>query len=197
MAAPERFPWTSGYSVWTCCRYQRTSSTAQRVSARSGCDAGFAWFQLVYPGPEDPSVLATAILAYGAVTLAAALAFGPEVWFAKGDPFAIFLRLLAAVAPMGGGRLRWPGAGLLSVAPLPLAGTGFVLLMLASSITSQISTEELTAVANNVQSDTYRSFEVYILVALVYLALSAIYRLAFWVIGLGLFTRKRKLGTAL
>jgi hypothetical protein len=94
--------------------------------------AGFAWFQLVYPGPEDPSVLATAILAYGAVTLAAALAFGPEVWFAKGDPFAIFLRLLAAVAPMGGGRLRWPGAGLLSVAPLPLAGTGFVLLMLAS-----------------------------------------------------------------
>ena len=79
----------------------------------------------------------------------------------------------------------------------PALTSQFVLLMLASSITSQISTEELTAVANNVQSDTYRSFEVYILVALVYLALSAIYRLAFWVIGLGLFTRKRKLGTAL
>jgi polar amino acid transport system permease protein len=79
----------------------------------------------------------------------------------------------------------------------PALTSQFVLLMLASSITSQISTEELTAVANNVQSDTYRSFEVYILVALVYLALSAIYRLAFWVIGLGLFTRKRRLGTAL
>ena len=79
----------------------------------------------------------------------------------------------------------------------PALTSQFVLLMLASSITSQISTEELTAVANSVQSDTYRSFEVYILVALVYLALSAIYRLAFWVIGLGLFTRKRKLGTAL
>jgi len=79
----------------------------------------------------------------------------------------------------------------------PALTSQFVLLMLASSITSQISAEELTAVAANVQSDTYRSFEVYILVALVYLALSALYRLAFWAIGLGLFTRKRKLGTAL
>jgi polar amino acid transport system permease protein len=79
----------------------------------------------------------------------------------------------------------------------PALTSQFVLLMLASSITSQISTEELTAVANNVQSDTYRSFEVYIIVAIVYLGLSVLYRLAFWLIGLGLFTRKRKLGTAL
>jgi polar amino acid transport system permease protein len=79
----------------------------------------------------------------------------------------------------------------------PALSSQFVLLMLASSVTSQISAEELTAVANNVQSDTYRSFEVYIIVAAVYLGLSALYRLGFWLIGLGLFTRKRKLGTAL
>jgi polar amino acid transport system permease protein len=79
----------------------------------------------------------------------------------------------------------------------PALSSQFVLLMLASSVTSQISAEELTAVANNVQSDTYRSFEVYIIVAVVYLGLSALYRLGFWLIGLGLFTRKRKLGTAL
>jgi polar amino acid transport system permease protein len=77
-----------------------------------------------------------------------------------------------------------------------LASQG-VLLMLASSITSQISAEELTATANLVQSDTYRSFEVYIIVAIVYLALSALYRLAFWAIGLVLFERRRRLGTAL
>jgi len=77
-----------------------------------------------------------------------------------------------------------------------LASQG-VLLMLASSITSQISAEELTATANLVQSDTYRSFEVYIVVAIVYLALSALYRLAFWAIGLVLFERRRRLGTAL
>jgi polar amino acid transport system permease protein len=79
----------------------------------------------------------------------------------------------------------------------PALSSQFVLLMLASSVTSQISAEELTAVANNVQSDTYRSFEVYIIVAVVYLGLSVLYRLGFWLIGLGLFTRKRKLGTAL
>ena len=79
----------------------------------------------------------------------------------------------------------------------PALSSQFVLLMLASSITSQISAEELTATANNVQSDTYRSFEVYIVVAVVYLALSALYRAAFWAIGLGLFARKRRLGTSL
>ena len=79
----------------------------------------------------------------------------------------------------------------------PALSSQFVLLMLASSVTSQISAEELTAVANNVQSDTYRSFEVYIIVAVVYLVLSGLYRLGFWLIGLGLFTRKRQLGTAL
>ena len=77
-----------------------------------------------------------------------------------------------------------------------LASQG-VLLMLASSITSQISTEELTATANLVQSDTYRSFEVYMIVAVVYLALSALYRLAFWAIGQLLFERRRRLGTPL
>jgi polar amino acid transport system permease protein len=79
----------------------------------------------------------------------------------------------------------------------PALSSQFVLLMLASSITSQISAEELTAVANNVQSDTYRSFEVYIIVAVIYLALSLLYRLAFNAIGLIIFERRRRLGTAL
>ena len=79
----------------------------------------------------------------------------------------------------------------------PALSSQFVLLMLASSITSQISAEELTAAANLVQSDTYRSFEVYVIVAVVYLALSALYRSALWGIGLVLFERRRKLGTPL
>jgi polar amino acid transport system permease protein len=79
----------------------------------------------------------------------------------------------------------------------PALTSQYVLLMLASSITSQISAEELTATANLVQSDTYRSFEVYVIVAVVYLALSALYRLGFWAIGLILFERRRRLGTPL
>jgi polar amino acid transport system permease protein len=79
----------------------------------------------------------------------------------------------------------------------PALSSQFVLLMLASSVTSQISAEELTAIANAIQSDTYRSFEVYIVIAVIYLALSFLYRLAFWLIGRVLFVRRRKLRTAI
>ncbi|AMJ61092.1 amino acid ABC transporter permease [Bosea sp. PAMC 26642] len=79
----------------------------------------------------------------------------------------------------------------------PALTSQFVLLMLASSVTSQISAEELTAVANYVQSDTYRAFETYILVALVYVVLSLVLRACFWALGLALFPRRRRLGTAL
>ena len=72
-----------------------------------------------------------------------------------------------------------------------------MLATMASSVTSQISAEELTATANLIQSETYRSFEVYVVVAVVYLALSFLYRFAFWLIGQLLFVRRRKLGTAL
>ena len=79
----------------------------------------------------------------------------------------------------------------------PSLTSQFVLLMLASSVTSQISAEELTAVANYVQSDTYRAFETYILVALAYIALSLVLRAAFWALGQALFPRRRRLGTPL
>ena len=79
----------------------------------------------------------------------------------------------------------------------PALTSQFVLLMLASSVCSQISAEELTAVANFVQSDTYRPFETYILVAAAYLLLSLLMRVGFWGLGLLLFPRLRRLGTAL
>ncbi|MGZ5181786.1 MAG: amino acid ABC transporter permease [Ramlibacter sp.] len=79
----------------------------------------------------------------------------------------------------------------------PALSSQFVLLMLASSVTSQISAEELTAVANLLQSETFRSFEVYIVVAVVYLALSFLFRTAFWAIGQLVFVRRRRLGTPL
>ena len=77
----------------------------------------------------------------------------------------------------------------------PALTSQFVLLMLASSITSQISVEELTAVAARVQSETFRPFEAYILVAVAYLILSLLMRLGLWVFGQIVFTRKRKLGS--
>jgi polar amino acid transport system permease protein len=79
----------------------------------------------------------------------------------------------------------------------PALTSQFVLLMLASSVTSQISAEELTAVANYIQSDTYRAFETYILVAIAYVALSLVMRAGFWGLGQVLFPRRRRLGTPL
>jgi polar amino acid transport system permease protein len=77
----------------------------------------------------------------------------------------------------------------------PALTSQFVLLMLASSVCSQISAEELTAVANYIQSDTYRAFETYIIVAVLYIILSLVMRAGFWGLGLVLFPRRRRLGT--
>ena len=79
----------------------------------------------------------------------------------------------------------------------PALTSQFVLVMLSSSITSQISAEELTGVANIIQSETFRSFEVYLIIGAIYLALSFAFRFAFWAIGLVIFPRKRLLGTSL
>nr|WP_283949708.1 amino acid ABC transporter permease [Limobrevibacterium gyesilva] len=79
----------------------------------------------------------------------------------------------------------------------PSLTSQFVLLMLASSVTSQISTEELTAAANFIQSDTYRAFETYIVVAVFYVALSLLMRAGFWALGGAVFPRRRRLGTVI
>jgi polar amino acid transport system permease protein len=79
----------------------------------------------------------------------------------------------------------------------PALTSQYVLLMLASSITSQISAEELTAVANRIQSDTFRSFETYFVTGILYLLLSLVVRVGLWLFGMAVFVRRRKLGTAL
>ena len=79
----------------------------------------------------------------------------------------------------------------------PALTSQYVLLMLASPICSQISAEELTAVANRVQSDTFRSVETYLIVAVGYLALSLVMRAVFWLVGYFAFPRRRRLGTPL
>ena len=61
----------------------------------------------------------------------------------------------------------------------PALASQFVLLMLATSVVSQISAEDLFHAASIIQSRTFRDFEVYILVAGAYLALAMIFRLLF------------------
>ena len=73
----------------------------------------------------------------------------------------------------------------------------FVLMMLATSIMSQISAEELTAIGYRIQSETFRGFEIYIVIAIVYLILSWLLRLSMAGIGSVAFARRRRLKTPL
>ena len=72
----------------------------------------------------------------------------------------------------------------------PALCSQFVLMMLASSICSAISTTELTAAASYVQSQSYRSFEVYIAITGIYLALALMLRGVLALLGLWLFGRR-------
>jgi polar amino acid transport system permease protein len=54
----------------------------------------------------------------------------------------------------------------------PALTSQFILLMLTSSVVSAISADDLTSMANNIQSLTFTSFEVYLIVSLIYLAMS-------------------------
>lgn len=74
-------------------------------------------------------------------------------------------------------------------ATLPPLESQFIILMLASSVASAISVNELTGVANLVSSDTYRSFEVYITAAGIYLALSLLFSGGFAIVNQLLFGR--------
>jgi len=61
----------------------------------------------------------------------------------------------------------------------PSLASQFVLMMLATSVVSQISAQDLFHTASIVQSRTFRDFEVYAVVAGVYLALALVFRLLF------------------
>ncbi|HEY9280801.1 MAG TPA: amino acid ABC transporter permease [Eoetvoesiella sp.] len=79
----------------------------------------------------------------------------------------------------------------------PALTSQFILLMLTTSVTSQISAEELTSIASRVDSTTFRSFEIYIVVAGLYLGLSFLFRFACWLIGQAVFVRRRRLGPSI
>jgi polar amino acid transport system permease protein len=61
----------------------------------------------------------------------------------------------------------------------PALASQFVLLMLATSVVSQISAPDLFHVASIIQSRTFRDFEIYAVVALIYLALALALKLIF------------------
>lgn len=79
----------------------------------------------------------------------------------------------------------------------PALTSQYVLLMLASSILSAVGVDELFGMASRIQGDTFRNFEVFIVIGALYLALAFVVRLGFDLLAMLLFPRRRKLGTPL
>jgi hypothetical protein len=98
-----------------------------------------AWFEIVSVAPDDPAVLARALLAYWLVILGLALAEG-EDWLRRGEALTVYFGFVARIAPFWteaeGARVRHfagpPGAQILRMPPLAPSGAAFVTLVLAS-----------------------------------------------------------------
>jgi len=100
----------------------------------------FAWFQLVYPTPDDPRRLATAVTAYFATNLLGLVVFGEVNWLGKAEAFSVYFRMVGRLSPgqwiTDDGRLRLrfgiPGHGLLRAVTKETGDAVFVLLALAT-----------------------------------------------------------------
>ncbi|MBO6719950.1 MAG: hypothetical protein JJ913_18500 [Rhizobiaceae bacterium] len=97
----------------------------------------FGWFELVYPAPDDPELLAWVLIAYWLLNLAGILAFGHEAWTSRVELFSVFFGMISRLAPLqrvDGNRLflRFPGGKLDDAGPLPVSAMLFLLLALAT-----------------------------------------------------------------
>lgn len=73
----------------------------------------------------------------------------------------------------------------------PALSSEFILLMLGTSVVSVISVEELTGMGNIIQSETYRTFETYALIWVIYFALAVVLKWILDAIAVRLIGRQR------
>jgi hypothetical protein len=102
---------------------------------------GFAWFELVYPTPQDPSRLAFAVTAYSAINYIALFAFGPR-WLERGEAFSVFFAMVGRISTRSWRLVREPRLTVVTSAGPParrlreaidgLSGAAFVLVTLAA-----------------------------------------------------------------
>jgi hypothetical protein len=132
-------PWYGVWRLWSGAgNADKSSEILDRLAylPAIGQFAAFAWFELVYPAPDDPARLAWAVAIYWVVNFAAMLAFGYEDWSRRGECFSVFFRMVSrlAVFEREDGRIRLcaPSGKLEKAGPLPLSGVVFLLVALAS-----------------------------------------------------------------
>ncbi len=98
--------------------------------------AGFAWFELVHPAPQDPRILAAAVSAYVILTFAGMAMFGARDWLNSAEGFSVFFRMIGSLSPLqwhtNGLRIVWPGSGLLTFRVPDASAMAFILLSLSA-----------------------------------------------------------------
>jgi hypothetical protein len=104
----------------------------------------FAWFELIAETGKSPAALATAVLAYSAITIAGMVAFGRDTWLRHGEAFSLAFEVFGRFAPLGPADgsepdatsprwfLRSYGTALISTTPCRLSLTVFILVMLST-----------------------------------------------------------------
>lgn len=60
----------------------------------------FAWFELVYPTPASPRMIAVLIVLYSVGTLVAMRRWGVDAWLDQGEAFSVYTGLLALLSPV-------------------------------------------------------------------------------------------------
>jgi hypothetical protein len=138
-------PWDGPYALIAL----RKSEPPFRYPHFLGCWPGFAlffafaWFELIYPAPQDPARLAAAAVGYVLLTFMGMVLFG-RVWTKKAEAFTIYFGFVSLVAPVrwsgqptktpGDMTLKrcWPGSAFNQSAPLTPSEVAFVLLALST-----------------------------------------------------------------
>jgi hypothetical protein len=114
------------------------------------------WLEVVSPLVDRPPALATIVLAYGVVTVAGAVVYGTDVWFAEVDPVSRVFHLFGQVAPFGRERssgpdhdgsrslvVRRPGAALAEDALAGADDVAFVVALLWATVFDGLVTTTL------------------------------------------------------
>lgn len=78
----------------------------------------------------------------------------------------------------------------------PALVSQFILIALGTSIISAIGADDLTSMANVIQSETFRALEVFLIVGVIYFVLTLAFRLLFAALSRHLFPRRRRMAKA-
>ena len=103
------------------------------------------WFENISPSPQDPELLANVATGYLVLTFIGMRLFGRKIWLEHVEILSVYFRMVSWLAPVrwtidevndgparGCASINWPCAQLITLKPLTVSGTVFVLSALAA-----------------------------------------------------------------